>query len=448
MGSLRLRPLIELRKVVESKRKASPVTSPRTNQHRMKTPQFYLKEPGADRATPIIACLYFSGKRLKVYSGQSIHPNQWNATKQRAKRGIRYESLINKRLDAIALAMATAYLDARGSGKVITIELVRSRFLAIDSAKLEAAPPDFLALFDQFIEASRGRVKERTRTIYRMTKNHLSRFATAYGIRLSLERMDVLFYDKWVGYLLNVAGVNNNTAWNLVKNLKVFLRWARDNDHAVNEAFESFSVRKHEPPPITLTAGELSALEQCDLSNEPRIAHARDLFVLLCYTGLRYSDLAQLRPEHRTGDTLRITTQKTSEPLTIPLLPPAKAILARYPALQLHVISNQRLNEYLKEAAQRAGLTTSRTVVDFKGTTRVETTKPLHELIGTHCGRRTFVTLSLERGMRPETVMRITGHKDRRSFQRYVEITNTVAARELEEAWTQIRRPRRKQSHE
>ncbi|ALD21326.1 tyrosine-type recombinase/integrase [Hymenobacter sp. DG25A] len=115
----------------------------------------------------------------------------------------------------------------------------------------------------------------------------------------------------------------------------------------------------------------------------------------------------------------------------------AQSILTRYAGRAdgraLPVISNQKTNAYLKVLAQLAGLDTPTTTSQHRGSERVATTQPKHELVCTHTARRTFVTLALEGGMRPEVVMRITGHKDYKTLHRYLKITDAVVQGEFEQ---------------
>ena len=159
--------------------------------------------------------------------------------------------------------------------------------------------------------------------------------------------------------------------------------------------------------------------------------NARSLFLLSCYTGLRYSDLVSIRPEHLRGQTLRITTQKTHETVTIPLQARALPIVNRMLAGEIRLVSNQRMNDFLKELGERAGICEPIEVIKYRGGHRESTTMPKWQKLGCHTGRRTFVTLSLERGLRPELVMKITGHKDWKSFKRYVNITEHAVEREF-----------------
>ena len=97
-----------------------------------------------------------------------------------------------------------------------------------------------------------------------------------------------------------------------------------------------------------------------------------------------------------------------------------RQLLARVLDGTLRPIANQKLNEHLKELAKRAGITAPTERVRYAGGQRRTLTSPKHEFVTTHTARRTFVTLALEAGVRPEVVMRITGHKSLAAFRRYV----------------------------
>ncbi len=401
----------------------------------MKAVTYFLRDTKADKETPINAFFHFDGHQVKLSTGTKIHPKNWNPTKQRAKRGTMYETAINDRLDRIAVVLADIYTRLRNNGIAPTPELVKEQFWAIDRPAPASAlrSMDIFEAYERFI--TNANTRPATVETYRRAKNHLQSFAKAYGLQLTFERIDSMFFEKFTRYLINVAGLNNNSTWNVIKNLKVFLKGAEKEGLTTNTAYREFSVQPYQPALIYLTQDELSKLHTLDLADSPRLDHARNLFLLQCYTGLRYSDLAQLRPEHITPEGIRIFMVKTGDSLTVPLSRPAREILAKFPDCRIRVITNQKLNNYVKELAKLAEINTPWQLVEFRGTQRVERTAPKYELIGTHTGRRTFVTLSLEKGIRPETLMKITGHKNLKTLYRYAVVTNRVSAMELERVW-------------
>jgi integrase len=144
--------------------------------------------------------------------------------------------------------------------------------------------------------------------------------------------------------------------------------------------------------------------------------------------------VATLSRANISDDEIRIRTQKTKDFLTIPLLPQAKAILEKY-EYSLPVLSNQKLNKHLKDLGENAGIIEEVNIQKYRGAERVDDKMPKHKLISTHTARRTFITLSLEKGIRQEVVMSITGHKNFRTFSAYVKIVDKVKKEELLKAW-------------
>jgi integrase len=122
----------------------------------------------------------------------------------------------------------------------------------------------------------------------------------------------------------------------------------------------------------------------------------RDVFCFSCLTGLRYSDLKQLKREYIKADEITLTVQKTKEILMIPVTPLAQEILNRYidQYWPLPIISNQKINDYIKELCKVAGIVESVEIVHYRGNKREAVIFPKYELIVVHTGRKTFVTLS------------------------------------------------------
>jgi len=171
------------------------------------------------------------------------------------------------------------------------------------------------------------------------------------------------------------------------------------------------------------------------LSDSFHLSNARDLFLIQCYTGLRYSDLARITPTNIKGNYLHIYTVKTRDQLIIPITNPLREVIDRLINKELHIISAQKLNDYIKLIAKKAGITEKIQKVTFCGPKRIETEHPKYKLMASHTGRRTFITLSLEKGMRPEVLRHITGHTTLRLLEKYIKITDKVAENELMNAW-------------
>jgi integrase len=174
-----------------------------------------------------------------------------------------------------------------------------------------------------------------------------------------------------------------------------------------------------------------------DLSNNKRLDQVRDIFVFSCATGYRYSDLEQLQRHHIKDDEIRLVITKTKEPSIVPLNQYSRAILEKYSEhlAPLPMISNQKLNTYIKELCELVGINEQVEIIRFRGAKRDIKIVPKYEMVSAHTGRKTFVTLSLAFGMPAEVVMKVTGHSDYKSFKRYIEVDEARKRNEMNKAW-------------
>ncbi|RZJ95101.1 MAG: hypothetical protein EOO60_01415 [Hymenobacter sp.] len=263
---------------------------------------------------------------------------------------------------------------------------------------------------------------------------HLHEQSSVYTVDFGT--ITLRFGDHYATYLIKVRLTDNMVAKQILT-LKHFLRWTRDRGYTAANGFDRLSWKRQEPNIMTLTAEEVAALEQLVLPAGGYLDNARALFLLSCYTGLRFSNLISIRAEHLRGQTMRMTTQKTRETVTVPLRAEALATVEQLLAGKMRAITNQKLNDYLKELGQLAGIDAPTEIIRFRGGVRESTTVAKWERLGCHTGRRTFVTLSLESGLRLETIMKVMGHRGWKSFQRYVNVTSDAVEREFRQSWGQ-----------
>jgi integrase len=401
---------------------------------------FLLKGPNATKHTPIFAFLSFNGKRVKVYTGLSILPKQWVKANQRAQvRGYADSGTLNDTLELMEEQLLTCYKDHRAQGLLPSTEVLRA---AILPEQVVAEPPTkpatgFWYYFDEWIALTRSQSKPRSAQVYATAARHLREVGQISKYAIDFDTITLTFGDRYATYLLHTIKLTDNTVAKQILTLKRFLRWARDRGYTDATGFNRLSWKRQEPDIMTLTAAEVAALEQLALPAGGYLDNARQLFLLACYTGLRFSDLVSIKAEHLRGQVLRMTTQKTRETVTVPLRAQALAIVEQLLAGKVRPITNQRLNDYLKELGQLASIDAPVEVIRFRGGVRESTTVAKWEWLGCHTGRRTFVTLSLERGLRPETIMKVTGHRGWKSFQRYVNVTSDTVEREFRLSWGQ-----------
>lgn len=320
--------------------------------------------------------------------------------------------------------------------------------------KTKKLPPSNLlyGFIDKYIEEHNGTRKSGSLTVYKSLKYHLKAYETDKRISVGFQDIDYQFFVSFERFLIEKRNLSNSTVAKILSTTRTFLGYAQNNGIEISDNHRRFKIKKESLSVIALTQDEFEKLFYLDLSSNKKFERVRDIFCLACTTGLRYSDLAQLKREHIKKDRIQITVQKTKEPLEIPLTPFSKKILERYQNnyKALPKISNQKMNDYLKGwtrhdkngsqikemgVCELAGINEPTEIIRFKGGKRETMVKPKYELIGVHTGRKTFVTLSLEKGMTAEEVMSISGHKDYKSFKRYVNITELRKKNAMLRAW-------------
>ncbi|MCI1187855.1 site-specific integrase [Hymenobacter sp. DH14] len=416
----------------------------------MATVSFHLKEPGADRPTAIYALLTIDRRnRVKVYTGQSIHPSKWLKADQRAQvrgRGNELNGHLNDALAGISERLLLAYSEHLAAGTVPTAAALREAAaperLAEPAAAKVPAGGVFWQHYDEWVAYTRAAGTVRTAQAHATAGRHLREFSEANGYAIDFETLTPTVGDRWAAYLLNVAKLTDNTINKHLGRLKAFMKWAAKRGYTESTALDRVSWARREPDVMALSAAELAALEELQLVAGSRLEKARAWFLLACYTGLRYSDLVSIRPQHLRPATatlpahLRLTAQKTRAVVNVPLSARALGIVERLLTGELAThksqpITNPVLNRFLKELGQLAGIDSPVEVIRYRGGVADVATAPKYEKLTVHTARRTFVTLNLGKGMSAEFVMKLTGHTSYKSFQRYVNLTPQRVAEEF-----------------
>ena len=173
---------------------------------------------------------------------------------------------------------------------------------------------------------------------------------------------------------------------------------------------------------IRLTRQELHLLEIIDVQ-EPELAKARDYFLFLCYTGLRFGDFAKLDQTYVDSDTneLVLLTNKTGKPCRIYLFDKAKEIGEKY-NYHFAPVYNQVLNRQIKQLFEKYDLFGEDITVDFQSKERMTITRKKREFIGCHTGRRTFISMLAEDGMDIYTIMGASGHSTYQMVKKYIDL--------------------------
>lgn len=249
----------------------------------------------------------------------------------------------------------------------------------------------------------------------------------------TLETLDITFYDKYVKFLQKKRAMSNNTVGKEVKTLKSFLNHLRDRGYTISPDVTKFKVFKERPIVVYLTQQELTQLYEYHFANE-RLSRVRDLFVFQASTGLRWSDLSRLAPEHIQDGIIKMTAYKNKKLTIVPLIPRARAILAKYEGT-LPIIAEQNVNLYIKEACMIAGIDQSIEKVVYHGGKKTFTTVPKYQEISTHKAVSTFITHCGERGISAKVVSEITGKTVKVILDHYYGINRETIISEMQKAF-------------
>ena len=264
-------------------------------------------------------------------------------------------------------------------------------------------------------------------------KNHLKNFRS----ELSFDFFDEEGLTEYVQYLREVREMRNSTISKQLSFLKWFLRWSFKQGMHSNNAYDTFKpkLKDTQKKIIFLTWEELNRLREFKIPpTKQALERVRDVFLFQCFTGLRYSDVFNLRRSDIKGDHIEVTTVKTSDSLTIELNDHSKAILEKYKDVEfendkaLPVITNQKMNDYLKELAELAEINEPVRQTYYKGNERIDEVTPKYALLGTHAGRRTFICNAFALGIPPQVVMKWTGHSDYKTMKPYIDIADDIKA--------------------
>lgn len=401
----------------------------------MPSATFILKEPKSLDPTLVYLIFRFNNVKLKYSTGQKITPKFWNPKreKQRAKETRMFPGYaeFNTLLDNLENGAHNEYRRLLNDKIPPTPDLLRP---ALDEIlqKGNGKQKDLISFAD-FLVDSTDRSKG-TKKQLRQTIRNLREFKKASSLSLHLDSINLEFYDQFVDFLMK-KNYGKNTIRTIIKNLKVFMNEAVDRKLTTDLQFKNKRFRTVEEPSesIYLSEKELKRIIELDLTDNPRLDKIRDLFIIGCYTGLRFSDLVQLRDENinREGTLVKVKTQKTGEIVVVPLKSYVKEILKKYDGVPPNSISNQKMNEYLKELGEMATLSDEVIITATKGGERQSEVFRKWELITTHTARRSFATNAYLQNVPTISIMKITGHRTEKSFLKYIKISQEDNANKL-----------------
>ncbi len=414
---------------------------------------FYLKRPDSKNETSLFARISYKGIQLKYYISENIDPKYWDKDTHRAKKTQKFREFpeFNSRLDNIESTIKTTYrkyLNDQCNKLPNPDELKHLLDKQFHKSVKKDHESMLIGFFEKFISQTKNGIRLQAKTGKPYSKNtvkvyvtafkHLVNFKKVYKKNIDFETIDLTFYIDFTEYLIKKLNLSTNAIGKNVQVIKLILSEAAEIGLHKNMIFKSrrFASIKEQTEHIYLSEKEIAEIDALDLSHNERLDKVRDLFLIGCWTGLRYSDYSKLQSHHFNDGFIEIVQTKTGDPVTIPLHPTVNRIVVKYDGQLPRPISNQKTNEYLKELGKLIpSLKNTFTKTMTKGGAKVTSTFKKWEILSTHSARRSFATNMYLQGIPSISIMAITGHRSEKAFLKYIKLTSKEHAKVLQNHW-------------
>ncbi|MFN8344039.1 MAG: tyrosine-type recombinase/integrase [Spirosomataceae bacterium] len=336
-------------------------------------------------------------------TGISLTPEIWDAKRQRIKGNSSKISEQNRAIAQIENDLITLFNDLRQNGVIPTASMIKDLYRC--SGLRSHADLGLLTYYNRFLDFHKSTVSKDTFRCYKSRLNYLTRYLKeTLQLKVTIDQINpkwILAYHRFITQ--NNAGLNH--ARRAVQTISMVLDFAVIQDDLENNPLKSLSLPRSKPNPIKyLTVKEIAMLQNCPYFDS-RLQKVTDCFLFQCFTGMAYNELMSfdkakhIRLDDENQQWIMIHRSKTGTLSTIPIIHQAQELLEKYD-YKLPIITNQKLNDYIKEAAKIAGIENP-------------------EEITTHVGRKTAGTFLLNQGVPLETVSKVLGHKSLKITQMY-----------------------------
>ena len=379
---------------------------------------FYVKKSKilTNGTAPIYLRITIDGKQTEIAAKRYISPEKWNSIVQKVIGTNEETKALNAYLKTLEQEVYDAQHQMLKDKKLITVETLKAKLTGQDKRELMLVP--IFQDHNQKMKALLGNeFSPNTLKRYVTTLKHTINFLKwKYNISdIEIKAIDNAFINEFEFYLRSKCNIQNNSAVKYVRNsFGKIIRTCVINGWLDKDPFLNYTSKVREVNRVFLTEDELQILSNKDFKNE-RLNQVRDIFVFSCYTGLAYIDAANLTPQNivvgMDGEKwIHTFRQKTNSRTNIPILPPAMAIIEKYEEHTLckvknkllPILSNQKMNAYLKEIAVLCNINKELTF---------------------HIARHTFATtVTLSNGIPIETVSKMLGHCNIKQTQHYAKI--------------------------
>jgi len=418
---------------------------------------FFLKEPKSEKKTLIFLVVNHNYQRLKYSTGEYIHPLAWNFDEQRPilQKKFQHNYEINRRLEEYRYFLTDLLGELKRKREEITPQILREKL--DENFKFVSTKDDetenkitLLEYIDVYIEECekgfrltpkyKTRYKDWTIKGYKTMKYHLENYMEDRKKTLDFDDITMRFYNDLLEYF-NSKKLAINTIGKQIKNIKVIMSESFNEEfhNCIDYQKKGFKIITEDTYAIYLNEDELNRIYSLDLSSSKtkHLERARDLFIIAARTALRFEDLTNIKShnffERDNRSYLRIQTHKTGVTVVIPLKIQVLEIYNKYEGNLPREMSNQKMNEYIKEVGRMAGINDLVSKSITKGGISEENYYKKWELITTHTARRSAATNMFLAGIPAISIMKITGHKTERAFMKYIRMSEEDNAYKMAE---------------
>lgn len=376
----------------------------------------------------VFARVTVNGRKTEISLKAKVLPKNWDMAIGKAKGRNLDVIKLNNHIERVRSLITDCYHQLIQQRQEITVEAVKSLYLGEN--KEEGMTLIKLSEYHKQVET--GRLAPGTLKNYTTTVSYLKRFIRKQYKKedVYLEKLNYKFMLDFENFLHNhkptdhQRPMNNNGVMKHLERLKKLANMAVTMDWLEKDPFSKYRLRFEKVERGHLSKVELTVLEKKNFSIE-RLQSVLDMFLFSCYTGLAYIDVSKLSQEHICKgidgrDWLMTQREKTNTFVKVPLLPQAVQLISKYknhPSAVANerlfpVISNQRMNAYLKEIADICNIRKNLTF---------------------HLARHTFATtVTLSNGVPIESVSKMLGHTSIRTTQIYAKVVEHKLSEDMQ----------------
>ncbi len=387
---------------------------------------FFLHEPKSNKDTPIYLIQYLKNekKNFKYPTGQKVHPNDWDFNNRlpKSKRGAAgiQAKYLTSILNQYSKLLEDTMKDCIQKNVPVSRSFLKSVFdNHFKHKKTKVETLSVIQILQYFIDTKNksGGKSKSWNDKYSNLINKLSEFEIYRKRTIEFEQIDYDFLDEYSGYLrqLKEKPYNDNTLYRHINFFFTFLNWARGRYHNLEKMKNPIS--SYDSDDIHLTDNEIELIEKVQLPRET-LEWTRDLFLIGVYSGQRYSDYSVFELADVKGSMIIKRAEKTETESFIPLVPKLKALLEKYNWI-LPKMKAQKFRDRIKEICKICKINTIVKQTTYRGNEKIVEYNEKWKVVSSHTARRTYITLSSEKGMPDHIIMKITGIRDTETLKKY-----------------------------